>query len=271
MGRMNRYMGGLSFRDLTGTGTLVGMLRHGHCYPGYDECSREHWSFDHLEWCIDNRRWGLGLTWQREDPYSGDRDYLVTARIGPLSVYLSYNGPRERLDRNYKAGVKSVKYGLEISSRGIYLYLGKNPWEWSRSDPWWWEIAIHPRDLLLGRLKYSSRVIGFGSYAMDMPEGYYRANVTMERATWRRPRWPWWPFTKAVTRADINLDPPIPVPGKGENSWDIDDDAVFDSMAPAESPEQAIRELREHVMETRRKYASEDWVPDKGWPEGVER
>lgn len=263
----NRYGLGLTFQDLTDTNTIRGLIRYGRCWrTGGSESYREKWSFEGLEWCFSLRRVGLGLTWQREDPYAGDRDYLITAHVGPLALYFSYNAPKAHLDRSYAAGVKATEYGAEIHSRGCYLYLGHNPHEWSRSDPWWWEIAIHPRDLLLGKRKYSSEEVCTSRVRVRMPEGDYPATVKMERATWRRLRFPWWPLTKSVLRADIEPDIPIPVPGKGENSWDCGDDAIYSSVAPASSPEEAAENLRGSVMNTRIKYASAAWEPAEGWP-----
>jgi hypothetical protein len=59
-----------------------------------------------------------------------------------------------------------------------------------------------------------------------MPEGKYPAHVKRERRTWKRPRW----FTPLVREYwDVDVESGIRVPGKGENSWDCDDDAIFAS------------------------------------------
>ena len=69
-----------------------------------------------------------------------------------------------------------------------------------------------------------------------MPEGKYPAHVKRERRTWKRPRW----FTPLVRGYwDVDVESGIPVPGKGENSWDCDDDAIFASSFSVNKAETA--------------------------------
>ena len=57
-----------------------------------------------------------------------------------------------------------------------------------------------------------------------MPEGTYGAEVILSDV---RHEWPRFKRPKTYQTAEIKVEGGIPEPGKGENSWDIDDDATF--------------------------------------------
>jgi hypothetical protein len=89
-------------------------------------------------------------------------------------------------------------------------------------------------DALFGRPKHSLEVLS--EQDITMPEGKYPAHVKRERRTWKRPRW----FTPLVREYwDVDVEGGIPVPGKGENSWDCDDDAIFASSFSVNNAETA--------------------------------
>lgn len=55
---------------------------------------------------------------------------------------------------------------------------------------------------------------------------------------------------------------PIPVPGKGENSWDCDDDAIHSSHGPHSTVHQAVAALVASVYRDRTRYGSgPEWQP----------
>ena len=59
----------------------------------------------------------------------------------------------------------------------------------------------------------------------------------------------------------------MPIPGKGENSWDCDDDAIYTKTYSFEDCSgciyNAIGKLEMDVMRERRRHASLAWVPEK--------
>lgn len=118
-------------------------------------------------------------------------------------------------------------------------------------------------DLLLGKSRYSEKVIKeTHNVEITLPEGKYPATCEMKDCYWKRPRWP---FTKTIRRAFIEIENGIPIPGKGENSWDCEDDAIFGHTGPAESFRDAEKQLVFSILETRFKHAGLDWKPVKGW------
>lgn len=109
---------------------------------------------------------------------------------------------------------------------------------------------------LLGRAEYSRRDIQTTKAYVWLPERPYPVHVTMHEDTWKRPRWP---RPMKIMRASIECGQEgIPAhAGKGENSWDLDDDSVFSMTCRAETVRDAIEVLKGDIMRDRKRY---------GWP-----
>jgi hypothetical protein len=122
---------------------------------------------------------------------------------------------------------------------------------------------INIPDLVFGRASYSEKVIEEKKEIfIILPEGRYKATCEIKDSYWKRPRWF---FNKIIRRAFINIDKGIPIPGKGDNSWDCDDNAVFGHTGPSDSCKEASDELSIYVLKQRQKYYTLDWVPTKGF------
>lgn len=93
-----------------------------------------------------------------------------------------------------------------------------------------------------------------------MPEATYYGEVEQFTSTWRRPR-AWWKTIQK--RAEIKIESGIPIPGKGENSWDCDQDAIYSLTTTASNLEEVIACLKENVMETRDRYGGAHWAPEQ--------
>lgn len=91
-----------------------------------------------------------------------------------------------------------------------------------------------------------------------MPEHPYPATVRLFESTWKRPRWP---FARRMVRAEIEVEGGIPHPGKGENSWDCDDDATYSLTCQARTAEDAVAKLVGSVLRDRRNYGGRSWRP----------
>lgn len=143
---------------------------------------------------------------------------------------------------------------------GIYLWIW--PWSWPGGG-YRGSILISLTDLLLGWHRYREEKELTYHTQISMPEGTYEARLRIYDAVWRRERWP---VEHRVTRVDVAIEHGIPVPGKGENSWDQDDTAIYEFTVPASTISEAEERVRGYVMDRRRRYASEDWAPAGGWP-----
>jgi len=151
--------------------------------------------------------------------------------------------------------------GFDIYGGGLWLHLWNNRNESSSRDPWWWSIHIYPADLLLGDRKYSARDLYSECVNVQLPEGPYPSTVRIFESTWKRPRWPW---PRRMIRAEITPDTPIPNPGKGENSWDLGDDATYSMTCPAHTPAEAADMLARSILRDRERYGGANWKPSKG-------
>jgi hypothetical protein len=112
--------------------------------------------------------------------------------------------------------------------------------------------------MILGKTKYSNRVFDSANIEIPMPEKCYRATVQFEEATWKRPRW----FSKRIVRAQVDIPGGIPVPGKGENSWDIDEDAIYSICFSATKTWEVVGKVVESVMNSRIRHGGLKWRPE---------
>ncbi len=134
---------------------------------------------------------------------------------------------------------------------------------WGHEDRHWgtWRYKyIDLRNKLLGRAKYSEGPRETHEAVLTMPEAEYPLKVELYTATWKRRRWP---RVKSIQRADVTVlaKGGVPFPGKGENDWDLDDDAVFEMTCPAATVEEAVEVLRASVVRDRKRYGGSEWRP----------
>lgn len=168
-----------------------------------------------------------------------------------------------------------VGFAFDDSARDMRSYYqrkreqgeGPEPWTWTALHPGWqFDMRVRPRDWLFGRQKCTTVEGESKPVVIPMPEGNYAGTIQTEDRTWQRPRWPW----PSQIRRSYYLQTNIPVPGKGENSWDCEDDAVMGCSGRTQ--EDAIANATRSAMRSRERYGSgARWVPDAGWPEGIAR
>jgi len=237
-------------------GITRSMWRHGRCWW--------HWK-DHnrtigLEWGFwrKNLSFGIGLA---------DYDHAITANfcIGLVNLYFHYDNydlyrrirdAIRRKDQTYGSG---RKIGFNWFDGMMMFYIWDDPMESRHDDPWWWHFSFTPRDFFLGKPDYSTEIVRRSRIEISMPEGIYHATTTFEKATWKRPRWPW---PVIVMRCEIVPDVPIPFPGKGENSWDCGEDAVHSMTTCASTDQEAASAIINSVLRDRYKYGGGSWRPE---------
>ena len=214
------------------------MWREGRCWldlwPGDD------WRGPVLtaSWQIPTTFWHAKL-----EIGDGEHDLSVDLACGLFALWLGAERvlPRAWRDRERRIGVSWHAGTATISLWG-------NPYEWRRGQPWWWSVRVTPADIVLGAWVYRTRELVEGSAVIPLPEASYPARITISEATWTRPRWPW---PRRIIRAEIEVDGGIPIPGKGENAWDVDDDAIYSLTTPAATMPEAVAAMVGSVLETR--------------------
>jgi hypothetical protein len=124
-------------------------------------------------------------------------------------------------------------------------------------------------DLVFGKQTTEREVVrGTERIAIPMPEGVYAGNSTIERFTYRRPR----ARTLTKTMASVTMDPredksfrPIPVPGKGTESYNCDEDAIYSTSISVDANAthaDAVAEVVRSVLKTRWRYGGKNWRPE---------
>ena len=209
-----------------------------------------------VEWAIGAwAGWSLMFTHSAEE-----RDYQLNVSIGFMALYINLSGFRA-----YNAMQRTV-FGKQT---GFYYFEDYFALKWNCDDSSWSSTTgpahgkawgFIPSNFFLGRAVYNSEVLDQIRCQLSMPENRYPCTVNLTLDTWKRPRWPW---PKRIRRATIVMDTPVPTPGKGENSWDCDEDATYESTLPAATAGEALTKLRASIMARREKYGGKNWIPAK--------
>ncbi len=160
----------------------------------------------------------------------------------------------------YNSGERELS--VRVHHGSIWWTLWRHP-DISKSHDWR-NSNFNPMDFVFGRKESTKHtILQPQEIFIHLPEGYYKGTISLVKIEWKRP----WSFQKeSIIRGEIEVPNGIPIPGKGENSWDMDDDCLYSGSYPAKSVEEAIEALRASVFRDRQKYASSDWIPEGGWP-----
>lgn len=155
-----------------------------------------------------------------------------------------------------KAGDHEYGISLFRPDWSLTLSYGCDQFRNSRGGYKFWLLP----DVIFGKPVYTKRSLGPAQIVkIPLPEGVYPAALELTECQWQRPRWP---IPTVVRRAEIEIPKGgLPVPGKGENSWDQGDDAIFSSTFPADTVAGAIGHIVTDVLETRERYSHLGWRP----------
>jgi hypothetical protein len=203
------------------------------------------------------------------DVFAGDNERAVMFAFGTyfLNLYLTFENviPR-RWAKNHNWSHDTGLTWIEGSLR-LELYHSGNDCYYcegydGRPKGWTgWSKYVDFRDLLMGRNDYRSEVLETHRALVTMPEGQYPATVTINRATWTRRRWPFRLFPRVRVDSHIEVAGGIPVPGKGENSYDSDDDAINSTGSSTPTVAAAVAQMTKSALETRERYGGRNWRP----------
>lgn len=213
-----------------------------------------HWC---IPWWIDGGSLHAELTLDDDE-----HRYGLSLGLGIGLFGLRWGRPRQEK--------RSREYGIRWHDQFVSLKLGAKPHEWSRDQPWWWENTLNLYKFLFGGHEYTETVLEEARGYIKMPEGRYPASVKITFDEWTaKRRWArglrFRPFYKSVQRAEIEPDTPVPHPGKGENSYDQGEDAMFSLVTPAADVGDALQKAADSVMRSRIKYGSGyEWRPGEG-------
>jgi hypothetical protein len=220
-----------------------------------------------LEWLFFRRTISFGLTVR-----IGGQDYdQLVFHLGLpylCSIYLSFMNflPRRWFQDWRYWGVWGRETGIDVHNRMLWLSVFHNddecrfakgpdiPGLCIHLSDGGFMISFDPADFLLGRQKYSDRTIQTVETMLALPESEYPVKVRLFESSWKRPRWP---FVKRILRAEVEEATGKGIPshaGKGENSWDMDDDYTYSITLQASSVEEALQLAANGILRSREKY-----------------
>ena len=188
-----------------------------------------------------------------------DEGWNLSLRLPPFAFYLSLEGmglwtPQRKgiatWDNNREFWLTDRReFDVSVSDWTLRF----TPWgkwgEWVKRDPWWIRgVSIDFRRLVLGERVYHAEELALVPCHVPMPEGTYPAVAKVQRVTRGFRRW----FKRTGQEVDLSIPKGIPFAGKGENSWDCDDDGLFG--IGGSSIDDAIRRAQEAVNRSRQRH-----------------
>lgn len=226
-----------------------------------------HWSVMLFE-----RRWSCGATVEF-NAYNDEDVQFYLAIPFIVTIWLGFTGfiPTRWLPhrwvrdlQSYRPGEGMIKHkpfripiprqtGFRIFDNALWIDIWRDNMDSSNNWKWNDFIVIRPMQILFGRETHSEKDILTEQAEVELPEGRYPVTVTIFESTWKRPRWPW---ARKMIRARIDCgNAGIPShAGKGENSWDLDDDLTYSMTCPESTVEGAVNRLRESILSERKRY-----------------
>src|SRR6266702_6474682 len=208
-----------------------------------------------VEWNIPTRSFHIDLT------VGGCEDQLrISVACRLFGLYLSF----ERWPWLQKWKAARDSHGKETSLAIHHWALWWRVWHdehvWKSTTPKWRHGTFHIDDFFLGKQKYTCEYGEVQQATLTMPEASYPVEIKPMVQTWKRPRWPWPLVRKGF---DIDIPGGVPIPGKGENSWDCDDDAIMATGSSAPTIQEALDGLVKQVNKRRERYGGKNWLPGK--------
>lgn len=179
-----------------------------------------------------------------------EQEWTASLRVPRAGFYISAPLPKALWRQSWRDG---REIGVSYHHGALWLKLWNAPNECHDNAPWAdarsrkRQPVLHLDDLVLGRATHRSETLETFTGTLHLDDGY---EVTARRfvSEWKRPRWP---VPRRVMRVEIEIPSGIPIPGKGENGWDCEDDAIFARTTTASSIEEAARTLVADVQRQR--------------------
>jgi hypothetical protein len=188
-----------------------------------------------------------------------DDGWNISLKVPPFAVYVSLEGlglwqPQEKhiftWDNNREVWLPSRR------ECEFYIHdwtIRVTPWgrwgEWRKVDPWWVRgVSLDLRRIVLGPRVYEAVELALVPCVVPMPEGQYHAVAKVQRVTRGFARW----FKRTGQEVTLEIPKGIPFAGKGENSYDCDDDGLFG--IGGDSIDDAIRRAQQSVTESRKRH-----------------
>lgn len=213
--------------------------------------------------CVPSSHVGVSLRFDYDD----EPLHLFVGFFGLFALFVSINTRWSRRLRDWatpkrpdgKPTWDDRTLEVNIHHGAIWWTIWYSDNTWRSTDSKWRRGSWHPIDTLFGNTKHHEEVLEEADVTIPLPEGDYQAHIQLQRRWWTRPRWPFRLHEGRYANIDIIGNPPM-FAGKGENSWDLDDDAIYGMSTPANTFEEAVDVYRRAVLDNRKRY---------GMPQGL--
>lgn len=218
-----------------------------------------------VEWNLRSKSCGISLA---ATPHE-ETTWTASIKLPPIALYFGASLKKHRLlhrlaeklvelipgDMNTKYSGR--RFDVSVHDWSLWWHFWVDDSGWFGTRPRWRDGSFHFLDFLLGKQQYASRLVDSREIVVCMPEGQYRGCCELRSDTWTRPRG----VTRELRRAHVDMVDPIPVPGKGENAWDCDEDALHGGTFAAKTFAEAVGHLTESALRTRERHGGAGWVP----------
>jgi len=213
-----------------------------------------------------------------------ERKVMFSIAFG-FAIYISING---FIPRSWFPTMSYTKGGTrypEERSLSIKIHGGAFWWNFWVSEQWssycanktWRMGSFHYMDKIKGKHDYQRKETDRRQFILPFLEGIYNVEVINWARTDKYAHWPTSRMTTWEVRAGYYdeetgewKDKPIPVEGKGENSYDCDEDATWSISFPGppykkdvNTPYLAALYFWHSMMRSREQRGSERWLPEK--------
>ncbi len=208
----------------------------------------------------------------------GERDFSIHIGFG-IGIWLTFT---DLLPKSWYPSYETKEYGnlpteKEISLRfhhwSLWWCLWKDDSSWKSTDNKWQSNNINFERLLKGKHTCKWEELEKDIFTISMIEGNYSTESVKKL---RIDSWQRW-FTKKSISYEVKsgyyeanefIECPIPIQGKGENSWDCGENARYSSSFPSTiiKPEiknclQACLHFEQGVKLDRVRYGGKNWIP----------
>jgi hypothetical protein len=254
-----------SYQNLNekGRGDVTGsILKHGRAWFKPHGFGRSEFAL-HWSWSLNPSltRWLVNFSL---DFFDGDSEQDLSMNFGLFGCMFYFtleNFIPRKWARKHQWAHNSGFYISEGSARIELFHAGDDCYRCEGWKGWYKHIFI--REAIMGRTDYTSEPIETHTTTVTMPEGSYDAIVTINRDMWRHRRWPFRYFPRQRTSAYIEVPQGVPVPGKGENSWDCGEDAIYATGSSSPTVAAAVAQIITSALKTRERYGGKNWRPQE--------
>lgn len=176
------------------------------------------------------------------------------------------------------------------SEISIKFFGGSLWWNFGVSENWssytknktWRKGCFHLVDRLKGKHTMNKEILEVKGFVLPFLEGNYNIEVTKTERTDSWKRW----FTKKYLSFNVRvgyynekkewISQGVPVEGKGENSWDCDEDATYEMSFPGTPYRKNVKSCFDaalyfwhDMMKSREKTGSAQWLPEQFRNKGI--